>query len=146
MMTSALCVVCEKTGHWAAALRWHSGSRRIPLRETRSLIAARAALLQAPTSILVLETTAANAEGVLRLILEVRRTCPKSRTIVLLMSETKALQHRFWEAGAAFVALSARRLDRIVRLVERHLELQEPPLLTTRERVWTRMPWNVEAP
>ncbi len=143
MVQTAQFIVCEKTGSWAAALRWHQGARPLPLQETRSLIDARATLLKSPASILALEVTAANAEGVLRLMLEARRLCPDAREIVLLTNEVGVFAPLFWESGAVFVVLSPRRLDRVVRLVERHLAGQEAPELSTRERVWARLPWGV---
>lgn len=145
MATTAQFIVCEKSGDWAATLRWHQGARPLPLRETRNLIDARAVLFEAPTSILALETTAANAEGVLRLMLEAHRVWPESRVIVMLTSEVGKFANLFWESGAAFVVLSPRRLDRVVRLVERNLARHEPPELTTREWVWARLPWNAKS-
>jgi hypothetical protein len=135
--------VCEREGDWAAALRWHSKGSPLPLRETRGLLAARAALLESPSSLLALETTAANAEGVLRLILEARSNCPASRTIVLLTSECSELAPIFWEIGALFVARSPRRMDRVVRLIRRHLLRQETEATESsfRERVWEQLPW-----
>src|SRR5687767_7713011 len=119
MVKAAQFVVCEKKGNWAASLRWHQGPRPLPLQETRGLIDARAILMTAPASILALETTSANAEGVLRLMFEAQRVWPESRVIVLLTREVGMFANFFWEFGAALVVLSPRRLDHVVRYVER---------------------------
>lgn len=143
MPQSVHCIVCEREGDWAAALRWHSKGSFLPLWETRGLLAARAALLESPHSVLALETTTTNAEGVMRLILEARWTCPASRAIVLLTGECAGLSPIFWEVGPLFVARSPRRMDRVVRLIRRHLAQQETEATddSFRERVWAQLPW-----
>jgi hypothetical protein len=135
------CIVCERTGNLAAALRWHSADHPLPLAETRSLMAARAVLLESPASVFVLETTTANAEGVLRLLLEAANTCPAARGGVLLTAGCRSLAPLFWEIGALFVARSPRRIDRVVRLIQRQLSRQESPELSVRDKVWANLPW-----
>jgi hypothetical protein len=141
MTSSAQLIVCEKKGNWATALRWHQQARPLPIQETRSLIDARNALMAAPASILALEATPANLEGVIRLMYEARRNWPECRVIILLSLELATSADLFREFGATWVVQSLRRTDRVVRLVERILALQDPPELTTRERVWARLPW-----
>jgi hypothetical protein len=135
-------LLCERTGYWTAAIRWQQNARPLPLQEIRSLIDLRASLLQSPASIAAIEVTPANAEGVLRLLLEIRQLHPGARVIVMLTSEVLSLAEIYLEVGAALVVLSMRRLDRVVRLVEFHLASQELPNTTTRERVWARLPWQ----
>lgn len=135
-------IVCEKTGIWAAAIRWQQNVRPLPLKQARSLIDARSLLIQSPSSVIALEVTTANAEGALRLILEMRNISPVACAIALLTPEIVELGGLFLESGAALAVLSPRRLERIVRLAERHISQLESPSLTTRERVWARLPWS----
>lgn len=142
MENSPQFIVCEKTGIWAAAIRWQQNARPLPLKQARSLIDARSLLLQSPSSVVAVEVTSANAEGALRLILEMRTISPSACAIALLTNEVLNLGGLFLESGASLAVMSPRRLERIVRLVERHIARQESPVLTTRERVWARLPWS----
>lgn len=144
MSPIAQLIICEKKGFWAAALRWQPGSLTLPTQETRSLIDTRSALQAAPASLLALETTLANAEGVLRLLHESRQAWPMSRVVVLLTSEVGALRDLFWESGAALVVSSPRRLDLVRHFIERNLAIHEPPEQLTRDWVWSRLPWTAE--
>lgn len=146
LKTMAQLIVCEKRGLWAAALRWHQGPYRIAIQETRSLIDARSELQKTPGGIVALEATAANVEGVLRLLLESRLAWPQSRILVLLTYEVCSCNELFWEAGAAYVVVSPRRLDLVMRFVQKCLAMQQPPEMTTRELVWSRLPWNEDRP
>ena len=142
LKTMAQLIICEKRGLWAAALRWHQKPHRTAMLETRSLMDARSELQKTPDSVVALEATAANVEGVLRLLLESRLAWPRSRIIVLLTNEVAGFDELFWESGAALVVVSPRRLDLVMRFVQKCLAMQEPPEMTMRERVWTRLPWN----
>ena len=142
MTQPAQFIICEKSGNWAAAFRWHRGSHALLLHETRSLIDARAALASSPSSVIALETHSLNAEGVVHLTMESHRTWPNSRILILLARDVRSLDDLFWELGAALVVHSPRRVDRVVRFVERCLVQPKSPDLPTREWVWSRLPWS----
>jgi hypothetical protein len=144
--TMAQLIICEKRGIWAAALRWHQKSHRISMLGTRSLMDARSELQRAPDSVAALEATTASVEGVLRLLLESRLAWPRSRIIVLLTNEVAGFDELCWESGAALVVVSPRRLDLVMRFVQKCLAMQEPLEMTMRERVWTELPWNGNHP
>jgi hypothetical protein len=134
-------LVCEKTGFWAAAIRWQQGALPVPLRQLRSLTDLRESWQESPNSIAAVEVTLNNAEAVLQLMLESRRLHDSARFILLITPPAAPLTHLFLEVGPALV-VSMRQLNQVVQLVERHLAAQELPSLSLRESVWARLPWQ----
>src|SRR5262245_55008675 len=126
-------IVCEKTGAWAAALRFAVGADGLRIYETRSLEHCRDELGQFPCSFLSLEATALNIESVIRLLDEVRQSFVDARTMVLTQPDMAFAEDHLREAGAIDVVLSPRRLDLVVRQAQKHLGNVSPPQLPLRD-------------
>jgi hypothetical protein len=138
---AARCIVCEKTGKWAAALRWASSGVGFRLYETRSLMDCRRELEQSPNSFLCLEATERSSENVIRFLWEIRRSYPRAHAIVMTTQSLAHCEDWFREAGAWDVALSPRRADILARLAQWHLDHLSRPRQSPREMVWSRLPW-----
>lgn len=62
--------------------------------------------------------------------------------IVMLDDSLAASEPLWWEAGAIAVVTSAGQLSPVARLIRRYFETRETPVLTLREDLWQRLPWN----
>ena len=135
-------IICEKTGTWAAALRWAAGPDGLRIYETRSLEHCREELAQFPCSFLSLEATVLNLESVVELLDEVRQSFVEARAMVLAQPDLSFAQDILREAGAVDMVFSPRRLDLTVRQAQKHLAAVAQPQLGLRETIWSRLPWG----
>lgn len=135
-------IFCEKQGEWAAALRVVAPRTTVPVVETRSLAAARAALGQAPASLIAVHVTEYNLAGVVEFLLAAGRELPLVRCVGLLDAETAAGELLLREAGAIDVLRSVLELPRLGDVADRQAARtprEEPSL---QEFVQARLPWN----
>ena len=140
-MPAARCILCERTGMWALALRpplQRTGHR---VYETRSLDTCWDEILASPASIVGVEVTAENLEQVVAWMCRVRTTFSTVRIIVLGRRGLERCQWLMREAGAAHVVFSPRAVPEVVRIVQRHLGAAPDKDASDRERVWQRLPW-----
>jgi hypothetical protein len=134
-------IVCEKTGRWAAALRSALGERPPSLVETRSLAGCEAALVDAPHSLVALETTASNLEATLAFVGRSIGRFPRCYFVALLDPEICDAALLIREGGAIATFDSVLDAARIVRLAKRQLARAPRQEAEGRESVWERMPW-----
>jgi len=134
-------IVCEKSGIWAAAVRWADRHDAVPLRETRSLLDCREELARWPGSFVVLEATEGNGEGVLRLVWEMNDAFPRATAVVVTTALAEPCGDWFREAGAIDVVAALRCAGRLVRCARRHFSTLPRRRQSVRERVWARLPW-----
>ena len=139
-------LIFETTGEWNVAIRWQTGLGTGEVRTLSTLLEARTAIRESPGTLAVLEATRATAEGVWRLIWELRRTCPSARVVVVLDAAVRDLADLFHEVGALWVASSPRRLDRLrswlVPAGPATPDLQQATAAEVKESLWARLPWG----
>jgi hypothetical protein len=140
-MSASRLIVCEKTGRWAAALRAAGAT----VSSLRSLTPCAAALAADPAAVLAIETTPANVEAVLALLLRVARL-PQTRLAALLSADFAAAEPLLREAGACDVLTSVTVAPRLVRLARRQQRQSPPPAQSLREMIAARLPWAAHAP
>jgi hypothetical protein len=136
-------IVCEKTGKWAAALRWGAEPYGLRVYETRSLVDCRAELERFPASFVSLEATELNLETLVPWIDEVRESLAGVCISVLADQNLAWAEDHLREAGAVHVVFSPRRLDLVARIAARHLASAAIPQGSTlRQTIWSRLPWE----
>src|SRR5262245_58921854 len=145
VMHSCRVIICEKSSHWAAALRSELAGTAPEVVETRSLTACEGELSQSPASLLVLETTLSNVETILDFIGHARRVFPSCTIAGLLTPETSAIAPLLREAGAIEVISSVLASPRLARLARRQFALAPEPELSLRELAFEHMPWPAHA-
>ena len=145
-MSTCRLIVCEKSNRWAAALRKALAGNPPAIVETRSLAHADAALKECPSSLVAVETTAANLETVVDFVERSARMYSQAEFIGLVRNEARAAEHLLREAGAIDVLASLIEIDRLVRLVRRQFALvPAAESLTMQELVAERLPWSAYA-
>jgi hypothetical protein len=159
----ARCIVCERTGRWAVALRRAAAARQqagqpldgpaLRLVQTRSLPDCWSALRAAPASAVVLEVTSTNLPAALDAATRMRRWFPSACLLVAAQRGLEEWEPLLREAGAALVTTSPRRLGGWVRAIERHAARvqtesesraalpAELPLAELAERLAGSLPW-----
>jgi DNA-binding NtrC family response regulator len=133
-------IVCERKGAWSAGLRRHL-PREVRLRETRLLADCSSALAEAPGSLVVLELTPANLDGVLELLSDVEARYPLAAVVVVAERNLEACEALLREAGAVHFATSPRTADALARLAARHLARLPQQTGTLAARIWASLPW-----
>lgn len=138
-------IVCEKTNHWAVALRgvlWGSGIR---VYETRHWAECWQELASTPATLLALELRSTNLEETVRGLAESRRCYPRSGAVVLTRREMRDCEWVLREAGALAVVFSPRDLPPLVRLAKYFCKQPSASSASFRDWVWDRIPWNDSA-
>jgi hypothetical protein len=143
-MPACRLIVCEKTSHWAAALRACLG-RQPRIVETRSLAACKAELSQAPASLVALETTAGNVEAIISFISSINQRFPRASLVVLLAADAEAAALLLREAGAIEAVASVLELPRVARLAHRQLRQAPDEPLSPGQFVAERLSWPAHA-
>ena len=140
--TAGRLLVCERHGHWAAALRRELAPRRVRVWETRSLAECWESLAATPASFVVVELTAANVEGLLLRMVRLPRDFPLARVAVVAAGRLADCQSLLREAGAVHWVASLRQLAPLAQLACRHLASTPPPLQSLTDRIWAGLPWG----
>jgi len=138
-------ILCERTNHWAAALRSELAGASPKVVETRSLAACESELALSPESLVALEATLLGAEAILDFIVRIRRAYPRAPIAAFVSSETSAMASLLREAGAVEVIGSVLDTPRLARLACRQFALAPEPELSLRELAFVRMPWPAYA-
>lgn len=139
------CLVCERSGMWASALRalWPpNGSRLV---ETRSWSDLLEALVEAPESCVCLEATGTAPDEVVRRLALLQRDFPAARAIILAISPSVECETLWRECGAIDCASSPRDLSSATRLAVRHCWRGTERESTLRDELWRRIPWSEAA-
>jgi hypothetical protein len=144
-MSKCHLILCEKTGHWATALRVIAPPQQPALVETRSLSAAQTALVDASASVVAVHATPDNLTSVVAVMQEALREYPLARFVGLLGPEDTALDVVLREAGAIDVIASVLDLPRLTQLAERHAARVPKGEVPVAELVQARMPWKALA-
>lgn len=140
-MSTCRLITCEKTSHWAAALRAALAGGPPALVETRSWADCQAALAAAPASLVAIEVTPANLEAALDAIGRIGQKYPQSRVATLLAPDLLAAEMLLREAGAIEVIGSVLAAPRLARLARRLNSRAPQGELTIQEFVNSRLPW-----
>jgi DNA-binding NtrC family response regulator len=138
----ARCVVCEREGRWAVALRRALERRKVVPRQTRSIDECEAELKAAPASLLAVELTETNLDGILELLARVTQHYPKARTIILAERGLRSHEWLLREAGALHFETSPRRIERLASVIYRHLARAPKRASNLSEAIWNALPWS----
>jgi hypothetical protein len=141
-MECARVVVCERTGHWAVALRRLLAPAGRRVYQTPSWEDCWDELRRSPASAVVLELTPQNDTLVLERLLRLKRQFPQACPVVLGDSGLARYEWAARAAGAVHVVFAPRRLPAAARFIERHLDQAPQPELSFREAIWRRLPWR----
>lgn len=104
------CIVFERHGNWAAALRRLGAVRSCQLREARGLAEVEAFLRSQPCSLVALELQMEEPQRSIERIDHLRQTFPQSTCIALGHRVSNTLALLAWEAGATTVINSPRQV------------------------------------
>jgi hypothetical protein len=140
-MERARIVVCEKTGHWAVALRRLLAPVGYRVYQTPSWEDCWDELQRRPASAVALELTPQNDALVLERLLRLSRQFPLACRVVLGDSGLARYEWAVRAAGAVHAVFAPRGLPAAARLIERHLAQAPEPELSFREAIWRRLPW-----
>jgi hypothetical protein len=154
MPTSNPWIVCEKSGRWAAALRVALGrDRAISLAprilEVRNLAEFDAAMHNQKAPLGFVEVRPDNLGAVLELL--TNSSLQNVRYVVLLddaLTGHPLVADVLWEAGAAEVIDSPRRMHPALKFAERTAAVQTTlsahtnELESIAERAWAALPWQ----
>jgi DNA-binding NtrC family response regulator len=138
-------IVCEKTTHWASALRSELSGATPQITEIRSLSACESELSQLPASLVALEVTLSNCEASLDFIVRTREKFPGAVIVALVSHEPLDATPLLREAGVIDVIASVLEIPRLARLARRKFILTPQPEVSLRESVFQRMPWATYA-
>lgn len=141
-MSTCHLIVCEKTSHWAAALRPGANRGRLRVVETRSLSGCREALAAAPASVVAIHANSTNVEAAIEFLIQSNRYYPRAVFAALLGPDETALCDLLQEAGAIDVLGSVLDAPRLARLALRHFALLPQQEVSLPEMVAERMPWK----
>ncbi len=133
--------VIERQPRWAIALRQTIGEGEPRVHELRVAEAVGDELLGAPQSILLWAADSENALPLAARIVRLGRTFPHAPQMVAA-ERTVAHYEPLWrEAGAIHVVTSPRKLEQVVRIVNRHLARVTEPARSLEAAVWAGLPW-----
>lgn len=144
-MLSCQLIVCEKTSHWAPALRLALGGRLPQVVETRSLAGCERALAESPASLVAVEASSANLEPVVEFVTRIGRQFPQSALVGLVGAEVLAASALLQDAGVIAVSSSVLEAPRLARLAQRQFARWPHPEIDLRELVRQQMPWPAHA-
>jgi DNA-binding NtrC family response regulator len=145
-MSTCRLIVCEKSSHWAAALRGSLAGERPAVREVRSLAHVERALVESSSSVVALEVSTANLEAVLVFLERAARHFDQARFVGLVASGLAQAAPLLREAGAIDVLVSVVEIKRLARLAQRHHAIAPPAdPRTMRQFVAERLPWPAYA-
>src|SRR5436190_22288091 len=99
-MPSCRLIICEKTSHWAAAVRGEMGTHQPQVVEARSLAGCEAVLAESEASLVAIEITSTNVEAALGFIVRALRRYPQASVVVLLADEATLVDGLMRETGA----------------------------------------------
>ena len=139
---TAQLIVCERSAHWAAALRRELVHTGVRVRESRSLPQCWDALADAPASFVVVELIAAAADDLLQRMARLPREFPLVRVAVVT---DRSLAEYGWllrESGAIHFTCSPRQLTPVAEMACRHLAAAPAPHQSLAERIWNSLPWE----
>jgi hypothetical protein len=133
-------IVCERSGHWAVALRRELAEAGVRVWETRTLADCRNQLTESPASFVVLEL-AGELSTLLRFMRRQPREFPAARLAVATEDSRAGHEWLMREAGAVHFLCSPRQARLLARLACRHLAQVPPPSQSLSERIWSNLPW-----
>ncbi|MGO8748928.1 MAG: hypothetical protein ACLQNE_23435 [Thermoguttaceae bacterium] len=141
-MSSAKWITCERHGRWAAALRRDPAATGVRIHETRSLDECWEMLAGSPASLIVVELTRANRDGLLHRLAGLERDYPLARVAVVAERSLASWEGLIREAGAAWFCASPRDLRSLASIARRHIDAAPAPPRTFTEQVWADLPWG----
>lgn len=139
---TAQLIVCERSAHWAVALRRELVHTGVRVWETRSLTQYWDALADAPASFVVVELTAAAADDLLRRMARLPREFPLVRAAVVADRSLADYEWLLRESGAVHFTCSPRQVAPLAETACRHLAQVPVPQQSLTERIWNSLPWE----
>lgn len=150
-MTNCRLILCEKTPHFAPAVRRELSGIALSIVETRSIAACEAALAESPESLVAIETTTANLKSVVEFLAGLNDHFRGAAAAALLTADSEPAELLLAEAGAIAVFRSVLDAPALARLAGQKLanaspsDLSGQELLTPQEFIAGRLPWPAHA-
>jgi hypothetical protein len=141
-MPACRLIVCEKTNHWAIALRGALANGETRIIETRSLPGCEEALAQSPQSVVAIEVTAHNLPSVVEFIPQIDQQFPQAIMVGLLQEDLAGAESLLREAGAIDTIASVLDAPRIARLAQRQARRSPRQEVELSDFVADLMPWG----
>ncbi len=138
-------VVCERTGHWAVALRRELARLKKPgvrIHETRSVNECWRLMDDYRASFVVVEVTPSNVQALLDRLAELEWDFPSARVAVVVGRAFRFSEPILREAGAIHFVDSPRQLKPLGEIACRHLDRIPKPKLGLVEQIWADLPWK----
>jgi hypothetical protein len=135
-------IVCERLGHWAAALRRELHVPELRVYETRSLAECWEMLAGHPASFVVAELTRPAVQALLDRIVRLGKEFPPARAAVVAERDLAPCEWLVRESGAVHFCVSPREAGPLARLAVRHLEAAPQPERTLVQQIWDELPWG----
>jgi response regulator RpfG family c-di-GMP phosphodiesterase len=144
-------IVCERNGHWAAALRRRFAADSVRLLETRTIEQCRQVATEHPSAIVVFELTEANTRSLIVLMRQLEREFPNVRPVVVADRHLADFENLMREAGVVHFVVSPRAVGDVAELVARRaaeLTAAEPAASEStdfddpRPAILARLPWS----
>lgn len=146
---TAVLIVCERRGDWAAAWRQallargtRDGQPPIRLVETRSLADCRRELAANPAATVAVELTDAGADNTLSWLAAVEHEFPAAVVVVMAARRLAGYEELVRELGVAWFTTAPRQLLRLVSVFERHAARLPATEMSVEERVAAQLPWG----
>lgn len=141
-MPAGRCLVCERSGSWAAAWRERLPPGAPRLIECRLWSEVETHLGEAPASLVCLEARGVPAAEFVSRLATLARHYPLARAIVLADPTTAPAAWAWWDVGVAAVALGPWDLDAVTPVLTRHFAQGVEWDESWRTAWWRRLPWQ----
>jgi hypothetical protein len=115
----------------------------IIVRQTRTFDDCRTELVELPSSLVVVEATAAGLDRCLQLLSFVVGGFPLARSVVVAARQLEPFEQWLRESGALHVTFGMRTLHQVAALANRQARYFKQPT-TLRDEIWQRLPWSAE--
>jgi hypothetical protein len=140
-MHTAEIILWDTDRQWLGTLRRHWPGPQERIRPVETWEECGQWLECFPASLVLLAGVPDESGEIGRWLERLHRDFPRTRAVVLMFGAGKAAESILRTAGAIHVITSARSITDVVRLAERHLAQAPRRTLTTRQWVWSRLPW-----
>jgi hypothetical protein len=140
-MHTAEIILWDTERRWIGALRRNWPGKQERIRPVASWEECGQWLERFPSSLVLLAGVSDELVEICHWLERLRRGFPQARAIVMTSRDLQAAEPLLRTAGAMHVLTSARSIADVVRLAERHLAQAPRRALSTRQWVWSRLPW-----
>jgi hypothetical protein len=142
---SAVLIVCESSGRWAAAVRRQWPCRDL-LHETRSAAECLERLEQFPESLAVVELVPARIDAGLNLLAAIAFDFRKAACVVATSPLLARYEWLARECGALTFVTAERQLRKFAQPVEGYFAARDSGRPKLETEIWSQLPWSKTVP